>query len=388
MTATSRTATPLPTPGPLVPVGPDLSPDELARYARQIILPGIGVEGQRRLKNASVLIVGAGGLGSPALLYLAAAGVGTIGIIDDDVVDLSNLQRQVMHRTRDEGVPKVESAARAAADLNPHVTVVTHRHRLTVDNALDVIADYDLVLDGTDNFPTRYLVADACEILGVPTAWGAILRFDGQVSVFWPGVGPVYRDLFPQPPDPGSVPNCAQGGVFGVLCAAVGAAMGAEAIKLITGAGEPLVGRLLLYDALTARWRELRLRPDPTRTPVTDLVAVDLSCAVPGPEDRLETEDLLDLLDGAEADRPDLVDIRELWELDMGMIPTARSVPLDQILDGTTTFPDDETVVLYCQAGSRSAQAVETLRARGLTNVRDLAGGVNAWTQAGLPLKR
>ena len=375
-------------PGPLVEPGPELTPGQLQRYARQIVLPGVGELGQRRLGNARVLVVGVGGLGSPAVLYLAAAGVGTLGVIDDDVVDLSNLQRQVLHRTGDAGLPKVESAARAVADLNPEVRVVPHQVRLSAGNVLDVVGGYDLVLDGTDNFATRYLVADACEILGVPTVWGAILRFDGQVSVFWPGVGPVYRDLFPSPPDPASVPTCAQAGVFGVLCAAVGAAMGAEAIKLITGIGEPLIGRLQLYDALTARWRELALRPDPTRTPVTAVEEVAVACALPDSGPRVTAGALAGLLaarDAGELDF-DLVDVREPWELRMGRVPGARGVPLDEVLSDAAVFDPERAVILYCQSGGRSACAASHLREKGLPDVRDLDGGIAAWQAAGHPV--
>ena len=248
---------------PLAEPGPDLTTEEKARYARHILLPDVGIEGQRRLKNARVLVVGAGGLGSPALLYLAAAGVGTIGIVDDDTVDASNLQRQVIHGTPDVGRPKTESAAEAVARVNPLVEVVRHDLRLDATNALGVIAGYDIVLDGTDNFPTRYLVNDACVLLGKPHVWGSIYRFDGQVSVWFAGHGPCYRCVFPEPPPPDSVPSCATGGVLGVLCAAIGSVQVAETIKLIVGQGDPLVGRILVHDSLRQSWDTLRVRQNP-----------------------------------------------------------------------------------------------------------------------------
>src|SRR6476469_4663221 len=248
---------------PLVAPGPELTTEQKARYARHILLPEVGVDGQRRLANARVLVVGAGGLGSPALMYLAAAGVGTIGVVDDDVVDASNLQRQVVHGVADVGRPKTESAAETVAAINPLVTVVRHDLRLTSENALEVLADYDVVLDGADNFATRYLVNDACVLLGLPHVWGSIYRFDGQVSVWFAGVGPCYRCVFPEPPPPDAVPSCATGGVLGVLCAAIGSVQVAEAIKLIVGQGDPLVGRLLVNDALRQTWDSLRVSQNP-----------------------------------------------------------------------------------------------------------------------------
>lgn len=374
---------------PLVEPGPPLTPAQARRYARHAILPGIGVDGQRRLLAAKVLIIGAGGLGSPALLYLAAAGVGTIGVIDDDVVEESNLHRQVVHGVADLGRPKVDSARDAIARLDPAIRVITHRERLTVDNALDVIAGYDLVLDGADNFATRYLVADACEILGTPCVWGSILRFDGQVSVFWPGRGAVYRDLFPDPPDPALVPSCAQAGVFGVLCAAIGAAMGTEAVKLITGTGRTLVGRLLVYDALDASWNELSLQPDPHREPVTSLEAVAVACAPdPGPARPAGSEIDVAAFDALLAARArgeadfDLVDVREPVEWELGHIDGARLVPKDEILTGRVRLPDDRPVVLHCAAGARSGQVLDHLLALGRTDVRHLLGGYTAWSDS------
>ncbi|MFD6137448.1 ThiF family adenylyltransferase, partial [Isoptericola sp. NPDC060257] len=281
---------------PLVAPGPELDAARLARYARHLPLPGVGPEGQRRLAAARVLVVGAGGLGSPALQYLAAAGVGTLGVVDDDVVDLSNLQRQVVHGTADLGRPKVESARDRLADLAPDVEVVTHPVRLTPENVLEIVGGYDVVLDGADNFPTRYLVSDAAEILGVPVVWGAIHQFDGQAAVFWGAPvlddgarerGVTYRDVFPVPPPPGTVPDCATGGVLGALCGTVGSVMATEAVKLITGAGTTLLGRIAVYDALELSWRQLAVRPDPTREPVAELLADDAAyaafCGLPAP---------------------------------------------------------------------------------------------------------
>ncbi|WP_068425876.1 molybdopterin-synthase adenylyltransferase MoeB [Piscicoccus intestinalis] len=377
----------------LVEPGPQLTPEQARRYSRHAILPGIGIEGQRRLLAAKVLIIGAGGLGSPALLYLSAAGVGTIGVIDDDVVEESNLQRQVVHGVGDVGRPKVESARDAIGRLDPAIEVITHQERLTVQNALDIVSGYDLVLDGADNFATRYLVADACEITGTPCVWGSILRFDGQVSVFWPGRGPVYRDVFPDPPDPALVPSCAEAGVFGVLCAAIGAAMGTEAVKLITGVGRTLVGRLLIYDALDATWHDLAIRPDPAREPVRELVAVGDYCAVPGsaPTDSGPERPLGSELDVAAFDEllaarargensVDLVDVREQVEWDLGHIDGARLVPKDEILSGAVELPRDRPLLLHCAAGARSGQVLDHLLAHGYIDVRHLLGGYNAWT--------
>ncbi|MEP7162070.1 MAG: molybdopterin-synthase adenylyltransferase MoeB [Dermatophilaceae bacterium] len=379
---------------PLVDPGPELTAAQARRYARHALLPGIGTEGQRRLLNAKVLVVGAGGLGSPALLYLAAAGVGTLGIIDDDVVDESNLQRQVIHGVADIGVPKVDSAAESVARIDPAIRVITHDERLTVDNALDVLGGYDLVLDGTDNFATRYLVADACEILGTPCVWGAILRFDGQVSVFWPGRGPLYRDIFGTPPDQRLVPSCAEAGVFGVLCASIGAAMGTEAVKVIAGVGRSLVGRFLVYDALAATWDELPVRPDPTRTPVTRLEPVEFACSAPGTPgaagearptgsevDVAEFDDLLARHARGEIDL-DVVDVREPVEYAAGHIEGVRLVPKDEILSGRIELPRERPVLLYCAGGVRSGAVLDRLLAAGHTDVRHLIGGYDAWSRA------
>src|SRR5699024_5369883 len=268
--------------GPLVEPSVELDTGQLARYARHLTLPEFGMDGQRRLASARVLVIGAGGLGAPALLYLAAAGVGTLGVIDDDVVEESNLHRQVIHGKSDLGRPKVDSARDSVVEVNPYVQVETHPYRLTRDNAVELFSRHHLILDGTDNFATRYLVADAAELADRPYVWGSILRFQGQVSVFWASRGPTYRDLFPEPPAPGTVPSCAEGGVLGVLPSAIRTAMGTEAIKLITGIGEPLLGRLLVHDALTMTYDTLHLQRDPHRAPVTELVDYDQLCGTPG----------------------------------------------------------------------------------------------------------
>lgn len=370
-------------PDPLVAPGPELTGQQVSRYARHAILPGIGTLGQRRLLNAAVFVVGAGGLGSPTLLYLAAAGVGSLTVIDDDVVDESNLQRQIIHGVPDVGRAKVDSARDAIARIDPEIRVTTIQARLTAGNALDLLAGHDLILDGTDNFATRYLVADASEILGIPVVWGSILRFDGQVTTFWPGVGPVYRDLFPEPPDPSAVPSCAEAGVFGVLCAAVGSAMGAEAIRLITGTGRTLVGRFLIHDALAGTWRELTVKPDPTRIPVTDLGDYQTVCHATEQADdaALTARDLAELLAARERGDDDfvLVDVREPAEADLVRIDGSVLVPKDGILDGRTPVPADRPVILYCKGGVRSATVLAALRDSGRTDVRHLDGGVLAW---------
>lgn len=376
---------------PLVEPGPELTPEEIARYQRHLGLPDVGVEGQRRLKNARVLLVGAGGLGSPAIHYLAAAGVGTLGVIDDDTVDLSNLQRQIVHATPDIGRPKVESAAERAIALNPLVTVERHHERLTADNALDLVAAYDLVLDGADNFATRYLVSDAAEVLRKPVVWGAILRFHGQLAVFWAGHGPTYRDLFPEPPDPASVPSCAEAGVLGVLPGVIGTLMATEAIKLILGRGQPLLGRLLVYDALGTNLRSMPIMPDPDRPPVTQVRPVEFVCAVGAPTETetLDVPTLRSLVARRDAGELSLaiVDVREDWERALGMVPGAVAAPLGEIqqrgIDALPAEARGRDVVLYCAAGIRSGRALETLRpafAGQEVTLRHLAGGYGAWT--------
>ncbi|WP_125609701.1 molybdopterin-synthase adenylyltransferase MoeB [Specibacter cremeus] len=376
----------------LVEPGPPLTPDELERYSRHALIPEIGVDGQRRLRNARVLVIGAGGLGSPALLYLAAAGVGTLGIVDDDDVELSNLQRQVIHTVADIGRPKLESARDSVAALNPGVTVVLHNVRLDSSNVLDIFAGYDVILDGTDNFATRYLVNDAAAILGKPYVWGSILRFDGQVSVFWAKHGPNYRDLYPEPPAPGTVPSCAEGGVFGMLCASVGAMMVTEAVKLVTGVGETLLGRLLMVDALTSRWREIRISPDPAAPPITELVDYDVFCGLPpaGEKDDgelISADDLAARLAARERGEAsfELIDVREPLEFEIARIPGSTLIPLGGIKDGSAlgSIPRGVPLVLHCKAGSRSAQALASLKAAGFTDVVHLDGGIDAWAKRG-----
>ncbi|STX07082.1 molybdopterin-synthase adenylyltransferase MoeB [Kocuria rosea] len=375
---------------PLVEPGPELTREELERYARHLTLPGIGTLGQRRLRNARVLVVGAGGLGSPALQYLAAAGIGTLGIVDDDVVALSNLQRQVVHTTADVGRPKAVSAAEAVTALNPLVEVRTHPVRLDADNAVDIIGGYDLVLDGADNFATRYVVSDAAALTRTPCVWGSILRFEGQVSVFWAGHGPTYRDLYPEAPPDGEVPSCAEGGVFGMLPATVGAVMVTEAVKLVTGTGEPLLGRVLLHDALAMTWREMRLTPDPDAVPVTAVARPAAVCALPGADasETVGAAELARLLERRERGEAffALVDVREDWERELVAIDGAVPVPLQEILDrGADALPPEARgtdLVLHCKAGARSATALAALRsfyAGREERVRHLEGGVLAW---------
>lgn len=376
----------------LVEPGPPLDPEELERYSRHALIPEIGLDGQRRLRNAKVLVIGAGGLGSPALLYLAAAGVGTLGIIDDDSVELSNLQRQVIHGVSDIGRTKLESARESVLELNPGIEVLLHPVRLDSANALDIFAGYDIILDGADNFATRYLVNDAAALLGKPYVWGSILRFDGQVSVFWDKFGPNYRDLYPEPPAAGTVPSCAEGGVFGMLCASIGAMMVTEAVKLITGIGQTLLGRLLIFDALTSRWREIRIAKDPGAEPITELVDYELFCglgptAVKNDGELISAGQLASRLDrrGQGGDNFVLVDVREPVEFEIGRIPGSVLVPLAGIRDGSALeqIPHGVPLILHCKAGSRSAQALATLKAAGYDDVVHLDGGIDAWAKAG-----
>ena len=371
----------------LVQPGASLTPDEQQRYSRHILLPEIGAIGQRRLKNARVLVVGAGGLGSPVLLYLAAAGVGTLGIVDDDVVDLSNLQRQVIHREADVARPKVASARDAIARLNPLVDVRVHEARLTAENALSVCAGYDLVVDGSDNFATRYLVSDATALLGIPAVWGAISQFGGQVSVFSGPSGPSYRDLFPEAPEAGSAPSCAEAGVFGMLCAVVGGMMVAEVVKLVTGIGRSLSGRVLLFDALEASWREIVLAKDPAVPAVTELVDTAASCGTADPGRGLTVRDLAGLLDDRRRGLCDfdLIDVREQHEFALAHIPGSRSVPQSHIGSGAAPtgaidLSRDRDIVLHCTAGIRSAAVLAVLLERGFTRVRQVPGGMQAWS--------
>jgi molybdopterin/thiamine biosynthesis adenylyltransferase/rhodanese-related sulfurtransferase len=367
-----------------------LTSEEVLRYSRHLILPDVGMDGQRKLKAGRVLLIGAGGLGSPLALYLAAAGVGTLGLVDFDVVDVSNLQRQVLHGTKDIGRPKLDSARERIHDVNPHVHVEAYETRLTSENALDIIRDYDVVIDGTDNFATRYLTNDACVLLGKPNVYGSIFRFEGQASVFALEEGPCYRCLFPEPPPPGMVPSCAEGGVLGVLPGLVGTIQATEGIKLLLGVGEPLVGRLLLIDALTMRFRTVRLRKDPNcpacgTHEITELIDYDQFCGV-GPEATVANKNEIPEITPTElverlrrGDDIELIDVREPHELNIASIPNVRLIPLGTLGDVLPTLdPARETVVL-CRTGARSGRAVQQLRAAGFKRVWNLAGGIHRW---------
>ncbi len=381
---------------PLVEAAAELSTEEVERYSRHLIIPEIGSVGQRRLKNAKVLVIGAGGLGSPALLYLAAAGVGTIGIVDDDDVDLSNLQRQIIHGVTDVGRPKIESARDAILELNPLVTVQLHNVRLDSSNALDIFAGYDLILDGADNFATRYLVNDAAEILAKPYVWGSIFRFDGQVSVFWAKHGPSYRDLYPEAPPAGSVPSCGEGGVFGMLCAAVGSLMVTEAVKLITGVGRSLLGRVALFDALGGSWREIKVAKDPEAEPVTELTDYEAFCGItPAPDagsvPTVSATELAGMLAAREAGERDfeLVDVRESGEHDIVNIDGSVLIPQGRILAGEAwaELPQDKDIVFHCKSGARSASVMAAARKAGYTRISHLDGGILAWVREVEPHK-
>jgi adenylyltransferase/sulfurtransferase len=378
---------------PLVEPAAELSVDEVRRYSRHLIIPDVAMDGQKRLKNAKVLCVGAGGLGAPALLYLAAAGVGTLGVIDFDTVDESNLQRQVIHGVSDIGKPKVLSAKESVAEINPLVEFVAHEEQLTVDNVLDIFAGYDLIVDGTDNFATRYMVNDAAVLLGKPYVWGSIYRFDGQASVFWAEHGPCYRCLYPVPPPPGMVPSCAEGGVLGVLCASIGSLQVNEAIKLITGIGEPLVGQLMVYDALEMSYRKIKVRKDPdcplcgehpTQTALLEdyedfcgAVSTEAAEAVQG-----STITATELKEWQDAGKDFLlVDVREPAEFEIIRIPGSVLIPKGDILSGEALarLPQDKQIVLHCKSGARSAEALAALKAAGFRDAVHVQGGVLAW---------
>lgn len=392
MTNVLPASTDTPAPPALVEPGPPLTRGETERYSRHLIIPEFGEEAQRRLKNARVLVIGAGGLGSPALLYLAAAGVGTLGIIDDDDVDVSNLQRQVIHGVADLGKPKAESAARSVAELNPLVRVVLHQERLTSANALELFSGYDLIVDGTDNFETRYLVNDAADILGKPYVWGSILRFDGQVSVFWGRYGPTYRDLYPQAPPPGSVPSCAEGGVLGVLCAQIGSVMVNEAIKVITGIGRTLLGRVLVFNALDMSWREIRLRRDPDAGPVTELADYAAFCGVPAAAEPVPSVGVLELsrlLSERAAGREDfdLLDVREPGEHGIVSIEGATLAPRAAVLAGEMLPGRGRPVYVHCKSGVRSAEVTAYLLREGYDRVFNVEGGILEWVRTVEPDK-
>jgi MoaD family protein len=371
---------------------PQLSADEVRRYSRHLILPEVGMDGQRALKAAKVLCIGAGGLGSPAAMYLAAAGVGTIGIVDFDVVDTSNLQRQLLHGTPDVGRPKLASAKDRLTALNPNVHVETYETALSSENALELFEPYDVILDGTDNFPTRYLVNDACVLLGKPNAYGSIFRFEGQASVFATENGPCYRCLYPEPPPPGLVPSCAEGGVLGVLPGIIGTIQATETIKLILGKGEPLIGRFLIYDALRMRFRELKLRKDSdcpvcgSHPTVTELIDYEQFCGVrPAAEagvsdvitDEMQPRELKERLDRGEPIV--IVDVREPQEYQINRIPGSKLIPLGELPQRYEELDPNAAIVCQCKSGMRSAKATGFLRSIGFKNVRNLAGGILGW---------
>jgi sulfur-carrier protein adenylyltransferase/sulfurtransferase len=373
-----------------------LSNDEILRYSRHLIIPEVGIDGQRKLKAAKVLLIGAGGLGAPLGLYLAAAGVGRIGLVDFDVVDFTNLQRQVIHTTADVGRNKIDSAAEKMTAINPNVTIVKHEVALSSENALDILKDYDLVVDGTDNFPTRYLVNDACVLLGKPNVYGSIFRFEGQATVFAYEGGPCYRCLYPEPPPPGLVPSCAEGGVLGILPGTIGLIQATETVKLILGIGEPLVGRLLLYDALGMRFRELKLRKNPEcpicgeHPTITQLIDYHQFCGVPSPKEAPAAQETkvnegeIDVLELKEKlDRKDnfvLIDVREPHEYKICNIPGAKLIPLGEFPEHLGEFNPQDDIVIHCRSGMRSAKACSILRTAGFQHVRNVVGGILAWS--------
>ncbi len=368
-----------------------LSNEEIARYSRHLIMPEVGMAGQRRLKQGSVLLIGTGGLGSPLALYLAAAGVGHIGLVDFDVVDASNLQRQIVHGTSTVGVAKTESAKRRLQDLNPYIEITTYETRITSQNALDLIRPYDVIVDGTDNFPTRYLTNDACVLLGKPNVYGSIFRFEGQATVFSTrDGGPCYRCLYPEPPPPGLVPSCAEGGVLGVLPGVIGTIQATEVIKLLTGIGEPLIGRLLLYDALSMRFRELKLRRNPScpvcgdHPTITALIDYEQFCGIVPEEQTLSNQFEITPRELAEwlerPDRPFLLDVRNPYEVAIASIPgTDKLIPIDQLPERINELDPSREMVVYCRSGARSGRAVELLKSVGFRKVKNLVGGILRW---------
>ena len=377
----------------LAPPKPALSNEEILRYSRHLIMPEVGMEGQLKLKNAKVLLIGTGGLGAPLGLYLSAAGVGTIGLVDFDVVDFTNLQRQVIHGTKDVGRPKLDSAADRMADINPHVNIVKHSTMLSSENALDILKDYDIVIDGTDNFPTRYLVNDACVLLGKPNVYGSIFRFEGQCTVFGYQGGPCYRCLYPEPPPPGLVPSCAEGGVLGILPGLVGTMQATEAIKIIIGQGEPLVGRLMLFDALAMRFRELKIRKNPAcpicgehRT-IHQLIDYQEFCGIPHheppPAPGLREWEIDPVEVKAKMDRGErfyILDVREPHEYQICSIPGSHLIPLGDLPKRVNELDSADEIVAHCRSGMRSAKAVDFLRQAGFKKVKNMVGGILAWS--------
>ncbi len=375
---------------------PTLSNEEVKRYSRHLIMPEVGMQGQKKLKAASVLLIGTGGLGSPLGLYLASAGIGKIGLVDFDVVDFTNLQRQVLYTTQDVGKPKIQAAKERLQAINPHITIQTHEARLSSDNAMEILKPYDIVIDGTDNFPTRYLVNDACVLLGKPNVYGSIFRFEGQASVFWAEKGPCYRCLYPEPPPPGLVPSCAEGGVLGILPGIVGTIQATEAIKLILGSGEPLIGRLLLFNALKMKFRELKLRKNPAcpvcgpnRT-VTQLIDYQEFCGLGrGQEQAAAADDsrsweitvgeLKTLLDAGKPVK--IIDVREPHEYDICRIEGSKLLPLSEFVQRIGELDSAEELVLHCHHGMRSMKALDLLRSAGFRKIKSLHGGIDAWAE-------
>ncbi|MFH0908882.1 MAG: molybdopterin-synthase adenylyltransferase MoeB [bacterium] len=371
--------------------GAEFSKEEVLRYSRHLIMPEVGMEGQRKLKDASVLLIGAGGLGSPLALYLAAAGVGRLGLVDFDIVDFTNLQRQVLHGTSDVGRPKLDSAKEKISDINPHVQVDTYATRLHAGNAMEILKPYDIVIDGTDNFPTRYLVNDACVLLGKPNVYGGIFRFEGQASVFWATKGPCYRCLYPEPPPPGLVPGCAEGGVLGILPGIIGLIQATEAIKLIIGKGEPLIGRLLLFDAMGMKFREMKLKKDPacpicgTYPTLDKLIDYEAFCGMTTQEPAYDPAGSMAITPKElkrELDRKAplvLLDVREPHEVTICKIPGSILIPLGELNARLGELDRNSFIVAYCRSGGRSARAVNFLSGAGFGKIRNLTGGILAW---------
>ena len=380
---------------PLVTPGPALTVAEVRRYSRHLIIPDVAMAGQQRMMNAKVLCVGAGGLGSPALMYLAAAGIGTLGIVEYDTVDESNLQRQIIHGQSDIGKSKAQSAKEKIAEINPYVNVITHETRLDTSNVMEIFSQYDIIVDGTDNFATRYLVNDACVLLKKPYVWGSIYRFDGQASVFWAEYGPCYRCLYPEPPPPGMVPSCAEGGVLGVLCATIGSIQTTEAIKVLTGVGEPLIGSLMVYDALDMSFRKIKVRKDPncplcSQNPTQTALLPDYEafCGVlsdaaqeASAGSTITVQELKSKIDAQE--NYYLIDVREPSEYEIVKIPTAHLIPKQGFIDGSVlaTLPQDRPIILHCKSGVRSAECLAILKDAGFSDASHVSGGVVAWAK-------
>jgi len=380
---------------PLVTPGPALTVAEVRRYSRHLIIPDVAMAGQQCMMNAKVLCVGAGGLGSPALMYLAAAGIGTLGIVEYDTVDESNLQRQIIHGQSDIGKSKAQSAKEKIAEINPYVNVITHETRLDTSNVMEIFSQYDIIVDGTDNFATRYLVNDACVLLKKPYVWGSIYRFDGQASVFWAEYGPCYRCLYPEPPPPGMVPSCAEGGVLGVLCATIGSIQTTEAIKVLTGVGEPLIGSLMVYDALDMTFRKIKVRKDPncplcSQNPTQTALLPDYEafCGVlsdaaqeASAGSTITVQELKSKIDAHE--NYYLIDVREPSEYEIVKIPTAHLIPKQGFIDGSVlaTLPQDRPIILHCKSGVRSAECLAILKDAGFSDASHVSGGVVAWAK-------